>query len=115
MKSSKFRQMFAPPPSQMHPRCTGSLGVASTVDQVAPPSNVVATYRCQMPVNFGPVNPPDVGVPRKANAARSLSPATTAGKTTLLIPNAAPTSSGALHVLPLSCEMLIAAVVSPSA
>ena len=66
-------------------------------------------------VNFGPVNPPEVGVPRKAKAARSLSPATTSGKTTLLIPNTAPTSSGALHVLPLSFDMLMAAVVSPSA
>ena len=35
--------MFAPPPVQMQPRCTGAFGVASVVVQCEPPSNVSAT------------------------------------------------------------------------
>ena len=38
LKSSMLRQGFEPPPFQMQPTCTGSLGVASTVVQVRPPS-----------------------------------------------------------------------------
>src|SRR5919197_5126309 len=91
MKSSRLRQVFEPPPSQMQPRCTGSLGVASTVVQVAPRSYVVATYRCQTPVNRDDWSSPLVVVPRNAYVARSPSPATSAGNCTLLIPSEAPT------------------------
>src|SRR5438552_16628541 len=93
MKSSRLRHWFEPPPIQMQPRWTGSLGVASTVDQVVPPSYVVATYRCQTPANDADWSSPAVVVPRKANAARSSSPATTAGNWAFLIPSAAPTST----------------------
>src|SRR5438270_11649129 len=51
MKSRRFRQMFAPPLFQTQPRCIGSFGVASVVLQCAPPSKVLATQRCQTPLN----------------------------------------------------------------
>ena len=47
---------------------------------------------------------PAVGVPRKAKAARSGSPATTAGKAVFWMPNGAPTSWEADQVTPRSWE-----------
>src|SRR5437764_15022607 len=38
LKSSRLRHAFEPPPFQMQPRWIGLPGVASTVDQVLPPS-----------------------------------------------------------------------------
>src|SRR3954452_18442568 len=87
LKSSRLRQETEPPLFQMHPRCTGSFGVALTVVQWAPRSEVVATYMCHTaPTNFVPVVflpkdsacvDPRLVVPRKANAARLPSPAMT--------------------------------------
>src|ERR1700730_11390725 len=42
-KSSRLRQILAPPPVQIQPRWIGALGVASDTLQVAPPSKVCAT------------------------------------------------------------------------
>src|SRR5438128_12115895 len=80
IKSSKLRHGLVPPPSQMQPRCTGSF-VALTVVQVLPPSYVCATYKSQTPLKLASWNGPAAEVPWNANAARSGSPATTAGKT----------------------------------
>src|SRR6476660_5031734 len=79
------------------PSCTASLGVASAVNQLLPPSYVVAPYACQTPEKGTeplsvPVPAPADGVPRKKNDARSLSPATTSGKTVFCSLNGAPTS-----------------------
>src|SRR5215211_2776356 len=100
IKSSRLRQTFAPPPCQIQPRCTASLGVASTVVQLAPPSYVVATYRCHTPANAEPCSPPVVVVPRNATAARPPSPATAAGNAVLLMLNTAPTSYEVVQVRP---------------
>src|SRR6266446_1069302 len=42
-KSSRLRQMLAPPPFHIQPRCIGAPGVTSDVVQVNPPSKVWAT------------------------------------------------------------------------
>src|SRR3954452_15641622 len=99
LKSSRFRQLLEPPCSQMQPRCTGSVGVASTVVQVTPPSYVYATYRCQAPGKVGAWSSPAVVVPRNAKAARLSSPAYTSGNWMFLMPSCAPTSTGGRHAL----------------
>src|SRR5215216_8055247 len=104
LKSRRLRHWFEPPASQMQPRCTGSVGVASTVVHVTPPSSVVAIYRCQTPANDDAWSSPPVVVPRNANAARLSSPAIISGNCTLLMPNAAPTFCTFVHVAPRSCE-----------
>src|SRR3954451_11715209 len=113
MKSRRFRvplsQPLKPPP-QIVPFCTGSFGVASTVVHVLPPSYVVATYRCQIPGQLGlsPNAPADVsGVPRYAKAARSGSPATTAGNADCAVANGTPTSRMFVQVRPWSCETAV--------
>src|SRR3954467_7836261 len=110
LKSSRLRHGTEPPLFQMQPRCTGSFGTTFTVDQCAPRSYVVATYRCQVPpVNFLPVESfpnvsdcvePRVGVPRNANAARSPSPAMTSANSVLRTPAGPPASTEGLQVSP---------------
>src|SRR5947208_13709141 len=92
LKSSRLRDISAPPASQTGPRWTGSLGVALERCQVEPPSYVDATYMYQTPGKGRDCRLPAVVVPRKAKAARLSSPATTSEKTAFLIPAAAPTS-----------------------
>src|SRR6266446_7155945 len=62
-KSSRFRQMSAPPCIQKQPRCSGSFGVASVVVQCNPPSNVLATYKCQIPLKLFADSSPDIVEP----------------------------------------------------
>src|SRR5919197_6606488 len=102
LESSRLRVSpeHAMPARQIAPRCTGSFGVASVVAHVLPRLYVIATYRCHSPPSYTPswlASPksgawrlPGVVVPRKANAARSPSPAMTYGNTAFWIPKTAP-------------------------
>src|SRR6476469_11175584 len=124
-KSSRFRQGLLPPAFQMQPRCTGSFGVASTVVQVRPRSYVVATYICHSaPVKVEPslllpndaaCVDPRVGVPRKANAARSPSPAMTSENSVLWMPKGIPTSTEGDQVPPSLLLTAIRGLPVPSA
>src|SRR3954454_22968207 len=110
LKSSRLRQGTEPPEFQTQPRWTGSFGKALTVDQCAPRSYVVATYRCHAPlVNFLPVGSlsklsdcvePRTALPRNAKAARSPSPAMTSANSVLRTPAGPPASTEGLHVCP---------------
>src|SRR3954453_10359497 len=115
LKSSRLREISAPPASQIGPRCTGSFGVALERCQVEPPSYVVATYMYQTPGNVCDCRLPAVLVPRKAKAARLSSPATTSEKTVFLIPAAAPTSFTSRQLCPWSSEMAMTGWLSLSA
>src|SRR5919201_5034983 len=114
LKSSRFRHGFEPPPFQMQPRWTGSPGVALTVVQVLPPSNVYATNTYQTPGNAAAWSLPALDVPRNANAARSSSPATTSGNFVFWIPYDVPTSTEADQVLPWSWLTAIRGWPSPA-
>src|SRR3954468_19305802 len=124
LKSSRLRQGLLPPEFQMQPRCTGSLGVASTVVQVLPRSYVVATYMCHSPPvkvwpsellpNDAACVEPRVGVPRNAKAARLPSPAMTSENSVFLIPKGMPTSMDFVQVLPSSVLTAIFGLPVPS-
>src|SRR3954449_7032608 len=125
LKSSRLRHGTEPPLFQMQPRCTGSLGLALTVVQCAPRSYVVATYMCQVaPTNLVPALflpndvawvDPRVVVPRKANAARSPSPATTSENSVWRIPKLPPASVGEDQVWPRLRDTAIIGRPLPSA
>src|SRR6266481_2553694 len=116
LKSRRFRFVGqVVPPLQTGPTCTGSFGVASMVTQWFPPSIVCAIYRCQTPGKFALRDEsPDVVVPRKPNAARLSSPATTTGKVELTILKAAPTFCGGNQCAPRSPEAVTFGVPSIS-
>src|SRR5688572_32022631 len=85
LKSSRLRVPSGQvvPLVQTTPRWTGSFGVALTVTQLSPPSYVVAMNPNHAPgKDLSVARPfaPGVVEPRKKYAARSLSPAITAGK-----------------------------------
>ena len=102
LKSSRLREISAPPLSQIGPRCTGSFGVALTVVHVLPPSYVVAMNRYQRPSKDEELKLPDLSVPRKPHDARPGSPATASGKTAWTEPTDAPMSWSSVHVWPRS-------------